>query len=274
MLTDMEYATTIFDNRELPKVDCVLIEGAVRTEEDLQRLKEAREKAELLVAMGTCASYGGIQGLGNLYPTDEILSIVSKQEENPFFDAPALENRVNALDMFVDVDYFIPGCPPSETVLNMALPIVLSGKKHEMTKEHRLPVCAECDRNIEHQTHDKFEGITTAKREVCLLSQGYICLGSVTRSGCSAQCPTTNSPCSGCRGPTDAVLLKPTHTIFRDFVARVVHFSGRNEEDVVRELRSIPWRFFPFTFASEALKRKPYSKILELQAPLWKEGGK
>ncbi|MGY5852684.1 MAG: hypothetical protein RTU92_03875, partial [Candidatus Thorarchaeota archaeon] len=148
-----------------------------------------------------------------------------------------------------------------------ALPIVLSGKEPEYTKEHRLPVCAECGRTIEHREFESFEGITTPNRDVCLLSQGYICLGSVTRSGCDAQCPNTNVPCSGCRGPTDNVLIKPAHTVLRDFVTRVAHFSGRSEAEVLEQVNGVPWRFFPFTFASEAMKRKPYSKILELQAP-------
>ncbi|MDF1539575.1 MAG: hypothetical protein P1Q69_11810, partial [Candidatus Thorarchaeota archaeon] len=60
-------------------------------------------------------------------------------------------------------------------------------------------------------------------------------------------------------------------TVVRDFVSRVSHFSGRSEEEVLKEIEAIPWRFFPFTFASEAMKRKPYSQVVQLQAPLRKE---
>ena len=271
ILPEIRYATTILDERELPKLDYCLVEGAVRTKEDLEKLKEARSKSKILVGLGSCASYGGIQALGNLHTAAKVIEVVSQQSDNPFTEAPDLIPRVEAIDKFVEVDFYVPGCPPSESVLNHALPYVLSGKEPELTKEHRHPVCAECGRKIEHREFEGFKGITTPDPEICLLSQGYICLGSVTRSGCSAQCPDTNIPCSGCRGPTDSVLTKPTHTVLRDFVRRVSHFSGRPEEEVLEEIKALPWRFFPFTFASEAMKRKPYSKIVELQAPVRKE---
>ncbi|MHA1907628.1 MAG: NADH-quinone oxidoreductase subunit B family protein [Candidatus Thorarchaeota archaeon] len=271
MLGSIKYATTILDVRELPKVDCCLVEGAVRTEDDLEKLKEAREKSELLVAIGSCSTYGGIQALGNLSTSEEILQTVSGEKENPFTEAPPLIPRLESIDKFVEVDYYIPGCPPSESVLQQALPLVLSGKEIQMTDKHRLPVCAECGRKIEHRELSHLESITIPDKELCLLSQGYVCLGSVTRGGCSAQCPDTNMPCSGCRGPTDRVLTLPTHTVIRDFVSRVSHFSGRSEEDVMKEISAIPWRFFPFTFASESMKRKPYSPVVELQAPLQRE---
>jgi F420-non-reducing hydrogenase small subunit len=271
ILPEIRYATTIYDQRELPELDFCLVEGAVRTVEDLERLREAREKSKVLVSLGSCSTYGGIQALGNLHTAAEVIQTVSQQIENPFTDAPCLIPRVEAIDKFIEVEFYVPGCPPSESVLNHALPYVLSGKEPELTKEHRHPVCAECGRKIEHRDFHGFKGITTPDAEICLLSQGYICLGSVTRSGCSSQCPDTNIPCSGCRGPTDSVLTKPTHTVLRDFVRRVSHFSGKSEQEVLEEITSLPWRFFPFTFGSEAMKRKPYSKVVELQAPVRKE---
>ncbi|MDF1540582.1 MAG: F420-nonreducing hydrogenase, partial [Candidatus Thorarchaeota archaeon] len=213
MLTSIKFATTILDVRELPKVDCCLVEGAVRTEEDLEKLKDAREKSDLLVAIGSCSTYGGIQALGNLDTPVEFLQKVSGTAENPFTDSPPLLPRLASIDRFVEVDYYIPGCPPSESVLLQALPLVLSGKEIQMTDKHRLPVCSECVRKIEHRELTTLESVTIPDKEVCLLSQGYICLGSVTRGGCGAQCPDTNMPCSGCRGPTDRVLTMPTHTV-------------------------------------------------------------
>ncbi len=271
MLGDIKYATTIMDVRELPKVDCCLIEGAVRTNEDLVKLREAREKAEIVVALGSCASYGGIQALANLKRTDELLEAVTSNAETSYSETPTLIPRLEALDKFATIDYYIPGCPPSESVLQHALPLVLSGKEIEVTEKHRQPVCSECGRKIEHRHIEHFERLSVPDPDICLLSQGYICLGSVTRGGCDAQCPGTNIPCSGCRGPTDRVLTQPTHNVLRDFVSRVSHFSGRTEDEVLKEIQAVPWRFFPFTFASEAMKRKPYSKIVELQAPIKKE---
>ncbi len=270
ILADIKYATTIMDVRELPNVNCCLVEGAVRTDEDLAKLREAREKSEVLVSLGSCATYGGIQALGNLQRTEDMLNTIVG-DSDPYSDTPRVIPRLESLDRFIAVDYYIPGCPPSESVLQQALPLVLAGKEIEMTTEHRLPVCASCGRRIEHRKIENFENLSIPDGEICLLSQGYICLGSVTRGGCSAQCPTMNIACSGCRGPTDRVLTQPTHNVLRDFVSRVSHFSGRSESDVLKEIQAIPWRFFPFTFASEAMKRKPYSMIVELQAPIKKK---
>lgn len=270
LLTDIRYATMILDVREVPEVDCCLVEGAVRTEEDLAKLREARHKSSVLVALGSCATYGGVQALGNLKRTEEFLDIITGDAGN-YVETPKVIPRLESLDRFVKVDYYIPGCPPSESVLQHSLPLVLAGKEIEMTTEHRLPVCASCGRRIEHRKIEHLDSLDVPDKEICLLSQGYICLGSVTRGGCDAQCPNMNIACSGCRGPTDRVLTQPTHNVLRDFVSRVSHFSGRKEDDILNEIQAIPWRFFPFTFASEAMKRKPYSKIVELQAPITRE---
>ena len=269
ILNEIKFATTLFDQKELPKLDFCLVEGAVRTTEDLEKLVEARKKAKVLVSIGSCSVYGGIQSLGNLFQSEEILSIVSNDAtENPFTETPQLNARVQPLDHHVNVDFFIPGCPPSASVLEESFKQIFLGEKTVDERKHRLPICAECGRKIEHYDLADFEKISVPDPEICLLSQGYICLGSVTRSGCGAQCPTFNTPCSGCRGPTDSVLTKPTHYVLRDFVKRVAHFTGKSEKEVKEKIIAIPWRFYPFTFASQALRNKPHSKILELQAPL------
>ncbi|MGY5854202.1 MAG: F420-nonreducing hydrogenase, partial [Candidatus Thorarchaeota archaeon] len=108
IIGDIRFATTVFDQHELPKVDVCLVEGAVRTEEDIIKLKEAREKATHLVALGSCATYGGIQALGNLHTKKQVMEIVAQGEDNPFTETPALHKRVESLDRFVEVDYYIP----------------------------------------------------------------------------------------------------------------------------------------------------------------------
>lgn len=269
ILADIKYATTLFDEKVLPQMDVCLVEGAIRNQSDLDRLHEAREKSEILVSLGSCAVYGGIQALGNIFQSKKIIEIVSKKPEgNPFNESPPLTTRVQSVDDIVEVDYYVPGCPPSDKVLEKALSMLFLGNSAEESKTHRLPVCATCDRTIKHQKIAQLHNISIPDPEICLLSQGYICLGSVTRGGCESQCPNNNVPCSGCRGPTDRVLLKPTHTVIRDFIKRVTHFSGLTEEKVKKKLMAIPWQFYPFTFASQTLKKKPHSEILELQASL------
>ncbi|MBD3190577.1 MAG: F420-nonreducing hydrogenase [Candidatus Heimdallarchaeota archaeon] len=267
IIDDLTYGTTLFDQREIPELDICFIEGAIRTSEDVEKLQEARQKAKTLISLGSCAVYGGVQALGNLFQTEEVITIVAQQGNNPFTETPTLTNRVVTVDDLVQVDYYIPGCPPSRSVLEQAFNRLFFGKEIE-DKMHRLPVCAECNRKIEHFQLKHFKKIASPDPEICLLSQGYICLGSVTRGGCQAQCPSKNVPCSGCRGPTDRVLTRPTHYVLRDFVKRVAHFTGKKKEEVEKEIMAIPWEFYPFTFASQILRQKPHSKILELQAPI------
>ncbi len=137
-------------------------------------------------------------------------------------ELPEFYERVYPLDEIIDVDYLMPGCPPTKNLMRDAITIVA---KH-VTEGAALPpkgaviasekcLCDECerernvenDRNIE-KIYQPYE--IMADEEKCLLDQGIICIGPATRAGCGAQCPEANMPCRGCMGPSAAVFDQGT----------------------------------------------------------------
>ncbi|XRP97176.1 F420-nonreducing hydrogenase [Methanocaldococcus sp. 16A] len=213
---ELIHCPVLMDVKEIPdEIDIALIEGGIRNEENLEIAKEMREKAKIVIAFGTCAVYGGVPGLGNLYSKDEILEKVykttlsTKNDEGiiPSEEVPQLTSRVKPLSEVIDVDYFIPGCPPNPEIIAKVFKALLEGKKPELPKKN---LCDECPRKkssdgvVIETIKRKYEG--KVDPEICLLEQGYLCLGVATRAGCGAICPKVGVPCSGCYGKTDAVI--------------------------------------------------------------------
>ncbi|HIQ32961.1 MAG TPA: F420-nonreducing hydrogenase [Methanothermococcus okinawensis] len=206
------FAPIVADMKEIPEgIDVFLVEGGIRNEHEKHLLEEIREKSKVVVAWGTCAAYGGIPGLGNLYPTEELLKeafstgTVDNPGEMPEEDIPKLLDRVYPISHFIDVDFVLPGCPPKPEHNLELIGALLEGREPKISKKI---VCDQCPRKREG-TYPKefkrtFEG--TPDRERCLFEQGYTCVGMATRAGCGAVCPSANVPCRGCYGKTDAVL--------------------------------------------------------------------
>ena len=213
---ELAHCPVLMDVKEIPdNIDVALIEGGIRNEENEEIAKEMREKAKIVIAFGSCATFGGVPGLGNLYSNEEILDKVYKTTlttENekgiiPNEEVPELTSRVKPLSDVIDVDYVIPGCPPEPELIAKVLTALLEGKNPELPKNN---LCNECSR----KKSENGVSITTLKRkfkgtpdqEKCLLEQGYLCMGPATRACCGAKCPNAGVPCSGCYGPTDAVI--------------------------------------------------------------------
>nr|WP_269466717.1 hypothetical protein [Methanopyrus sp. SNP6] len=118
---ELVHCPVLMDTKEIPEdIDVVLIEGGIRNEENVEVVEEFRERAEIVVAVGTCACYGGVPGLANMYSNEELLRTVyvetaSTENEDgviPSEDIPELTWRVHPLSDVIDVDYELPGCPP------------------------------------------------------------------------------------------------------------------------------------------------------------------
>ena len=119
---------------------------------------------------------------------------------------------MRALDQVIDVDYYIPGCPPTPQLLADAVQALLSGKLPEkgtvLAPDQAL--CMDCPRK---DTKPEKLSISQFKRphevlieeDKCLLVQGLLCLGPATRGGCGSRCIEGNMPCTGCFGPTSRV---------------------------------------------------------------------
>jgi F420-non-reducing hydrogenase small subunit len=210
------------------ELDLTLFDGAVRNSENEHIAKLLRQKSKIMVAFGSCAHMGGIPGLANLTTRDEILttayltnaSIEPGNRTVPYSETqvdgltltiPSFYKRAYRLADIVDVDYFVPGCPPApDQVKNVILAVVkgeLPPRKSVIGASERA-VCDDCKRTKQEKKAKRFlrpyEIIQDPER--CLMEQGILCLGSATRSGCGVRCPDSNQGCRGCYGPAPGVV--------------------------------------------------------------------
>jgi F420-non-reducing hydrogenase small subunit len=202
-----------------------LINGAIQNSDQERIVKLLREKSSLVVAFGSCACLGGIPSLANLTclskiyvssylksPTvinhDDIIPVPDHKEKEYELDLPKLFETVHTLDMIIDVDYYLPGCPPTADMVAGALAAILQGnlppKGSVLAPEKSL--CTSCSRNetkpetIEVKEIKRIHEVV-ADPEICFLAQGILCLGPATRDGCDYPCIKGNMPCTGCMGP-------------------------------------------------------------------------
>jgi F420-non-reducing hydrogenase small subunit len=258
----LAFSPVLMDNKEVAEADLVLVEGGVRNEEDACLLEEARVKSRTLVALGTCATFGGVAGLANQERVDDLVFGVYG-DVNPDGGLPPLRPRLVPLDAHVEVDYYIPGCPPPSDHLSAILLALATGKE---PPRFETPVCSECGRTAGPEPLEALARpfSKVADAEKCLLVQGILCLGSVTRGGCGAACTGANVPCAGCRGPTDRLLLDSRHGIYRDIVSRISHLLGLSLGEVEEELADLPHTLYSYALASQSLRRKDAERVSQL----------
>jgi len=158
------------------RYDIALVEGSVVNEESEQRLREIRHRSDVLVAYGSCATIGGVNGMKNRKPLPDVQSAVYGDKSDWF---PVTKTR--ALHQVVKVDYFIPGCPILPDEFIKVIKSVLAGLPCPVPD---YAVCVECKFN----------------ENVCMYDKGVTCLGPVTRAGCNAWCVNNGNVCYGCRG--------------------------------------------------------------------------
>jgi len=231
-------------------IDVCLFNGAIRNSEQEHMAKMLREKSKILIAYGACACRGGIPGLGNLHDRQSIFNTVYRdtvstgKNRNVFpqsqlrvsegdLTLPVFYDTVSTLNQVVDVEYYIPGCPPEEKTTWLALEALMEGKlppKGTVISHNVKAVCDECPRkrNIKKikKIYRNFEIIPDA--ELCLLEQGLLCTGVATRGGCGALCPQVNMPCTGCYGPVEGVIDQGAH--FLSSIASII--DSKDEEEI------------------------------------------
>ena len=158
--------------------DVTLVEGSVTTPHDAKRIQEVRKLSKVVVTIGACATAGGIQALRNFSDVKDFISIVYAKPE--YIDT--LETSTAIAD-HIPVDFELRGCPINKQQLLELICAFLNGRRPNI---HQHSVCVECKQ----------------RETVCLMvSQGTMCLGSVTQAGCNAICPSYNRGCYGCFGP-------------------------------------------------------------------------
>ena len=167
-------------NDEQCPLDIVFIEGAVVQPEDEAILRKLRDRARFLVAIGTCAVWGGVQAMKNEIARDELKRQVYGPVGKVFKTIAA-----QPLSHFVKVDMAISGCPIEKEQFLQAIAALLHG---DLPRLPNYSICAECK---------------MAEYPCVLIERGELCLGPITVAGCNARCPSHNRPCIGCRGPVE-----------------------------------------------------------------------
>lgn len=247
MLTELDvvYSPTFMDLKDIPKVKVTIVEGGVRTERDEEIIREVRAKSDILVALGLCATHGGITSLGNLSSARRLIEKVYSLIDSSRI--PELKELMYPICNFVDVDYYIPGCPPMPFLIVHTLKSILTGKK---PTRHQSVVCTECHRKIIPAKLKKLYSIyeKEANPDICLVSQGFVCLGALTRNGCGAPCPRAGFTCFGCRGPPDSFMYR-SRDIYALLVKVISRRTGISEERVRKELHRNPFVFHTFIFS-------------------------
>lgn len=190
------------------ELDVAFLEGSITTEEEKKRLLEIGGRSDKLVALGTCAMYGGIQAMRNGDQTwnerfkkvygDTDITVAESFESKPVSD-------------FVKIDAQIPGCPTDEQQLIRGIAKLVKGTD---PNPYDLPVCVEC----------RFRG------NECLLLKGIFCLGPLTNAGCRAACPTYNLPCVGCFGPVKEANVASEYELLEE--------KGFSKEEIFRKVRN------------------------------------
>lgn len=178
------------------------IEGAISRSDELERLREIREKADILVALGSCACFGGVIRQKNAYDPSE-----ANREIYGAFVKETLP--VRAVKEIVPVDLEIPGCPVNKEEVERVVQHLMLGVPVNFPA---YPVCVECKQRF----------------LVCMYEKGELCLGPITRGGCNAVCPAGGLGCWGCRGPSAA----PNYEGFLEIARR----EGFSDEEISERL--------------------------------------
>lgn len=236
LLTLLEHAEVVFwpcaadfkykdvENYEDGYIDVCLFNGAIRNSEAVHIAKLLRKKSKVMVAFGSCSNKGCIPALANLYSRQELLDRVyveCESTENPDkiypqtkymveegeLTLPEFHNTVRTLADVVQVDYYLPGCPPiADRIWDVVLAIVSGNLPPvgSVVGAGNKSVCDECPNEKRLTKISKFRRIHEFKPEPgwCLLEQGVVCMGAATRSGCGAMCLNAGMPCRGCYGPS------------------------------------------------------------------------
>jgi sulfhydrogenase subunit delta len=197
------------------KYDIAIVEGSITRDEDAERLKVIRARAGILIALGACATIGGVNKLKNNFENmDEVKRHVYGENAR----MPHLATvPTMAVGEVVKVDYLIHGCPINTHEFSYVVRCLLLGTEPVVPN---YPVCVEC----------------RARETVCRYEYGDICLGPVTRAGCNAPCPAGGCYCYGCRGMIDEPNLNAAKDVmekyrktFADLTSRLALFNSPQE---------------------------------------------
>lgn len=242
------YMPLVVSAYDVPEVDILLVSGGVRTDEDLYNLRRAARRAQRVVAVGTCAIAGGVASLGD---RDEVRELFMAEESRRH--VPRLLPRCRPIDAVVEVDLYLPGCPPTPELFMVLLTEPPDFKPGKI-------VCQECGRVKRKDMRPKhLVGFQKGEvlPDVCLINQGFLCIGSSTRGGCGAPCPRAGHPCVGCRGPSDVLIEKESAEWFESIGRVFAVLTDIPPGEIAAMLRAPQMALFLFQFSDYADSGRP-----------------
>ncbi|MEL6150717.1 MAG: NADP oxidoreductase [Chloroflexota bacterium] len=135
---DLVYSPLVDNKTFPPDVDVTLVEGAVSSEEDREKIKHIRSRTRYLVALGDCAVTGNVPAMRNVFPVDEIITrayheTVTANPGMPDQVIPPLLAKVRPVHQVVDVDLIVPGCPPSAATIRYVVDTLLAGETPDLS---------------------------------------------------------------------------------------------------------------------------------------------
>lgn len=251
------------DEKKYPEAEIGIVTGSIRTEHDRHAAIEMRRQCKTIIAFGTCAVYGGLHGAGLAHTREEIMDHVYRQSPTtrtdfiPDTSISELEKMVTPIDEVIDVDLYLPGCPPHPHFIFEALSALINNTAPRTDMESVCGTCNRLMKKTEVETiKESLDGGVTDDG-VCFLSQGYICQGSVTLDRCLAPCPNHGIPCSGCAGPTMQVLSEPTRDIRTEISDRMSRLTKIPHDTVKTTLEKSAKTHYAYAMATKMIGNKP-----------------
>ena len=269
-------------------IDITFFNGSIRNSEQEHMAKLLRQKSKTLVAFGSCAHEGCVPGLANLHTREEIFDKVYRKESsvvNPqgvvpttttvvkegTLKIPEFYDTVKTLAQTVDVDYFLPGCPPPVKLVANAVDAIA---KNELPPKGSVlaplkAVCDECPRKRENKKIGKIYRVheKAPDPELCLMEQGIICMGMATRSGCGAQCLQVDMPCTGCQGPAPnmpeqgaAMMTALAAILGYDNKEGKEKYTEEEIEAILSQIKDPVGTFYMYSLPNSILRRKVMKK--------------
>ncbi|OJW43489.1 MAG: sulfhydrogenase subunit delta [Thiobacillus sp. 65-1059] len=207
------------------EVDLAFVEGSVSTPADLERIQRIRRHSRMLIAIGACATAGGIQALRNGADGAQWIAQIYGRP-----DAVASLERSTPISSHVAVDFELWGCPVSGPQILAVVNSLLLGAA---PRDDADKVCTECKR----------------RNFACVMvSRGIPCMGPVTRAGCGALCPGLGRDCYGCYGPAENANT--------DALAAQFGRQGLDPPAIARRFRSINSQAPAFLAAADKARMK------------------
>jgi len=201
--------------------DIGLVEGSISTPAEEQLIRQARKDCKVLVAIGACATSGGIQALRNWADVAEFAACVYARPEYI-----ATLDVASPVAGYVYVDFELRGCPVNKYQLVEVLTALLMGRRPQIPT---YSLCLECKR----------AGIPCV-----MVNRKTPCLGPITQAGCGALCPQFHRGCYGCFGPMETPNISSLCTQFEEKF-------GMSRAEIVRRLRGFNGYLEPFKTASD-----------------------